>query len=93
MCAEGNGDQDIKIPDAYASGILALGVAVPGVGFFRTEKQRQAPKRRKAHNRVDDAGNPGSGAAADECHQVEVEQSDDTLVQPANDGQGQRNLV
>ena len=58
-----------------------------------TEDKRNAPDTGKADDRVDDAGEQRRLSAADPSHNIELEQSDATPVEGADDREYQRNAI
>ena len=61
--------------------------------FIGTEEHRNAPQTGETHQRIDNAGEHGHLAAAQERHRVEAKQADTALVQGADDGQDQCNFI
>ena len=57
------------------------------------EQQRDAPHGGQAHDGIDDPADHAGRPAAGEGHQVELEQPHAAPVQPADDQQGQSDLV
>ena len=57
------------------------------------EEQGDAPQSSQTHQCVDDPADHTGGAAAEKGHQVELEEPDQPPVDPADDGQDQRDFI
>ena len=79
-------------------------VQQPSAGFFLTlhilqrviagaEEERDAPCTRQSDHGIDDTGGHGRGPAAHPRNQIELEQTDATPVERADDGNDQRNAI
>ena len=69
-----------------------LGI-LDGVVIPRTEQKGNAPDTRQGNDGVDDAGGHGGGAAADPSNQIELEQTNATPVESADDGNNERDTI
>ena len=61
--------------------------------LIRAEEQTDAPQSGQADQRINDPGQDGQLAAAEERYGVKAEQADTAPVQGADDGKRQRDLI